>query len=171
MLLAALSQDPHGLEFVRTTVMLVLLIGSIYYDLRFRIIPNWLTAPGLALGLVMQASKGVGILFQTAWLVALLTYPFIIGFQKGWVGGGDVKLVAAVALLSGLDLAVPIFLAGTVMAGVFSMCCLVGALPKDQGKGLSEKVWVPYGALYALGALIFKGMLAWGLVPWASFCN
>ncbi|NMB24568.1 MAG: hypothetical protein GX986_03455 [Firmicutes bacterium] len=167
----ALFQDTYGIESIRSCMLLGLLMGSIYYDLRFRIIPNWLTAPGLVMGLLMLTLDGVSGFLQAVWLVCLLTYPFVFGFQRGWVGGGDVKLVAAVGLLSGLDLAIPIFLAGTIMAGVFSLYCLAGASPRGRWDGrntIAEKVWIPYGACYALGALVLKGILAWGLIPLAG---
>lgn len=66
-------------------------------DLRGRRIPNWLTA-GLALAaLTLQAMGGFHSL-----LVALASMlgTFVLGtlvFARGWLGGGDVKLMAAVA--------------------------------------------------------------------------
>lgn len=82
--------------------VLILVTVSGYWDLRFRKIPNWLTLPGIVLGLVMNAllrggsgirDSGLGLLIGFGALFAL--------FILNWMGGGDVKLMAAIGALKG----------------------------------------------------------------------
>jgi Flp pilus assembly protein protease CpaA len=84
--------------------LLALLILSALIDLRERRIPNWLTG-GIA------ALYPIYVLVSpspTAWLGALaVTFAvFLFGlvlFARQVVGGGDVKLIAAITLWAGID--------------------------------------------------------------------
>ena len=75
-------------------------------DLRHRRLPNALTLGGLAVGLAMLLFTGTsalgqppGVVWAGAGLALLLTLP---AYAFGLLGAGDVKLAAAIALLSGL---------------------------------------------------------------------
>lgn len=97
----------------------LLAIGAII-DVRKFIIPNWVNAGLLGLGLVY----GVCTSFSSepfAWVphIAMLALFFAIGtliFSFGIMGGGDVKLLAVVAFWSGIEHA-PGFLVYTAIAG------------------------------------------------------
>jgi prepilin peptidase CpaA len=88
---------------VATDVLALLLLGvCAYWDLRYRKIPNWATLPGVILGLVMNGllhgwggmkASGIGFLIGFGALLVL--------FVLSWMGGGDVKLMAAVGALKG----------------------------------------------------------------------
>jgi prepilin peptidase CpaA len=84
------------------TLTFVLLGLCAYWDIRYRRIPNWATLPGIVLGFGMNIvfrgwvglrESGIGLLIG---FVALLVL-----FVLGWMGGGDVKLMAAVGALKG----------------------------------------------------------------------
>ena len=100
-------------------VVLVLLAGiAAVYDVTARTIPNWLTASGLVLGLALAALVGPAEAGYRA-LAAVVT--LVVGlplFRLGILGGGDVKLLVAVAGLVGFErLPTAVFLA-----------CVTGAL-------------------------------------------
>ena len=76
-------------------------------DLRFRRIPNALTAALAIAALGLHAASGLaafGIALAT--LVAVL-FIGLVAFSFGWLGGGDVKLLAAGAAALGFPDAVP----------------------------------------------------------------
>jgi prepilin peptidase CpaA len=88
---------------VATDLCALLLLGvSAFWDLRYRKIPNWATLPAIALGLVLNGlfhgwggmkASGTGFLIGFGALLVL--------FVLSWMGGGDVKLMAAVGALKG----------------------------------------------------------------------
>jgi prepilin peptidase CpaA len=104
---------------------LVLLVSG-FYDIRYRIIPNWLTFSGIAVGIV-------GHLFMPGWeplkqsfigagfgFVALL--PF---FWVGGMGGGDVKLMAAIGALQTWPDVFFSLCYGGVIGGIMAMVILL----------------------------------------------
>jgi prepilin peptidase CpaA len=111
---------------------LLLLLASAC-DIAARQVPNQVPAALAAIGIVLRIQSGdlvVGLGSASA--------VFILAFacwRRGWLGGGDVKLLAAAALLvapgrvPGLILAVA--LAGGVLAVVYML--LRAALPDPDG--------------------------------------
>jgi prepilin peptidase CpaA len=101
------------------TVAVVL--AATYTDIRSRRIPNWLALPFLALGVAVLTGlhgwRGLGQSLSGAGLAVLL---FGLLFCLGGMGGGDVKLCAAIGAWVGpsqmLLALVMIGLAGGVMA-------------------------------------------------------
>ena len=53
------------MDSVKELTLTALLLGTIYYDLRFRIVPNPLVAVSLIVGLVFGAVEGFGSLLHT----------------------------------------------------------------------------------------------------------
>jgi prepilin peptidase CpaA len=86
-------------------VVLVLLAGiAAGYDIRSRTIPNWLTTSAFLVALLLAALVGpteAGFRLLAAALVLLLGLPLFI---RGILGGGDVKMLVAVAALVGFGL-------------------------------------------------------------------
>lgn len=79
-----------------------LLTLAAYGDIRDRRIPNALCAGVGALGLVRTALAGDAVsAICTVAVAAVLFAASLLLFWRGAVGGGDVKLVAAVSLLIG----------------------------------------------------------------------
>jgi len=89
-------------------------------DLRSRNIPNLLTGSALVLGLGLNLwfFGPSGLLHSL--LGALLTGTILFGpFVLGGVGGGDVKMMAAVGALLGPRMALVGLAAGLILGGVF----------------------------------------------------
>jgi Flp pilus assembly protein protease CpaA len=106
------------------TGLAVLLVLAALIDIRERRIPNWLTG-------TVAATYAVYVLVnpQSAWLGALAAASavFLFGlvvFSRGLMGGGDVKLIAALTLWAGLDHLALFALVTCLAGGALALCSL-----------------------------------------------
>jgi prepilin peptidase CpaA len=96
------------------------------FDVRSRRVPNFLTLPGIACGLLLHLAFGgwaqLGLAAGAGLICGLI---FLVFWLAGGMGAGDVKLIAAVACLAGLphvaSLLILTALAGGVMALAMAM--------------------------------------------------
>jgi prepilin peptidase CpaA len=163
---------------VSTVFLLALVCAAAYGDLRTRRIPNALTVAGLVAGLGLRVPLGGGAVLDGlgGFAAALaLGIPF---FAAGALGGGDVKLLAAVGAFTGwsglLETLVAVALAGAALAlfeglrrgvlvqvfantGKLALYCVTlsryGARPEI---GAQAAVSVPYGVAIAAGAIVAR---------------
>jgi prepilin peptidase CpaA len=108
------------------------------YDVAFRRIPNWLTAAGALLGLATNTFlyRGwLGLWFALAGLLAAFAVYFALHSLRA-MGGGDVKLMAAVGSLAVWQNWIGIFLITVLLGGVAAMILL--ARRRRAGKTLSN---------------------------------
>ncbi len=137
-----------------------------------RRIPNLLTLAAALCGIgINLAWKGVpGLLFSLKGL-ALGAGILLVPFALHWIGGGDLKTLAALGSFGGPVLAWTTFLAGSTLAGMLAVVLLlVCKLRKkdavvDAGAPTPPKPTLPYGALLSLGgclilALRFSSLVA-----------
>ena len=107
--------------FVLALVAAGTTIGAIV-DLRTRRVPNALTLPFAALGILIAAAGwgtvGVGAAVA-GWAVGLLL--MMPAYLLGATGGGDVKLFAAVGAFLGPSLMVPALLQTAIAGGVLAL--------------------------------------------------
>ncbi len=91
-------------------------------DIRSRRIPNALTASmtGVGLGLALSGLSGVSPAASLAGLMVglMLMMP---GYMMGATGAGDVKLMAAVGAILGIQLVVTAFLFTAIAGGVLAV--------------------------------------------------
>lgn len=157
---------PNVPSITRQFVLTMLLAGALFYDLRYRIVPNFLIAIAGGVGVVLAAIEGIDVCLKTILLALFTSYPFYYGYEKGWMGGGDVKLVAAISLLVGEGLAITYFLAGTIGGGIISFIGLLLCRAEhraDNGPGGGQSVVVPYAAIYAASGLLVQILsIGWG---------
>lgn len=148
-----------------TAGVLLWALLAVSFDLRWRRLPNLLTLGGLLVGGLVALVGGASLLGMpaaSAWqgvgLALLLTLP---GYAAGQLGAGDVKLAAAIAMLTGLAHFVIAFGLAAVLALAVVMACrlfrdlpyLHGLCPAglntDRGDDGQASRPVPFGA--ALG--------------------
>lgn len=137
--------------FLIALLGLLLLVAAIG-DLRTREIPNWLNGAIALLAIPFWWSMGLAVWPDMALQigVALGVFAlFALLFQLGWMGGGDVKMIAALALwlpLGGLlNLLVIMSLAG----GVLTLVMLARHRLLKSGAELE----IPYGVAIAFAGL------------------
>ncbi len=91
-----------------------------FTDLADRKIPNTIPLFLIALWLVYAPLSGQNLLHSIA-IGALILLLSILTFSKGWIGGGDGKLIAVGALWMGPALALPFILIMGVLGGVMAL--------------------------------------------------
>ena len=137
-------------------ILAAMLIVAVVGDLRTRTIPNWLNG-AIALAAipywnVSDLSLWPEIALQIAVASAVFAL-FAIAFRFGAMGGGDVKMVAALALWlpvgAVLKLLVIMSLAGGVLTAVM--------LARHRLAKSGTKLEIPYGVAIAFGGFWLIG--------------
>lgn len=98
------------------------LVASVW-DVKTRRIPNWLTLSAILAGLAVHGVLGGARDMFTALAAALVGGGiFAIFFVAGGMGGGDVKLMAAIAAIVGFQSLFQVMVLTAIMGGVFAIC-------------------------------------------------
>ncbi len=102
-----------------------LLAFALYFDLRERSIPNWLTAGSASIGLVLQLALNGwhGVQSGTLGVIVGLAL-FLPLFALGKFGGGDVKLLMAIGMLRGVSVLFKALLLGAASGGFMAVAVL-----------------------------------------------
>jgi len=114
------------MEYVIDGILALLVLFSIYTDIRERKILNVVVGPAIVAGIILNVYEfGIeGLLFslQGAGLgLILLLVPFILG----GFGAGDVKLLAAIGALKGPGFVFAAFLGAGLAGGVLAVLVLI----------------------------------------------
>lgn len=140
------------------------LLVAAFTDLRHRRIGNWLTLAIAVCAPLFWWADGLSLWPEVAIQigVALGTFAVLAGlFAFGWMGGGDVKLLTALALwiapLAFLNLLLMMALLGGVLTLAFSAWHVT--------RRRKDRLAIPYGVAIALAGLWVLGT---GYVPAAS---
>ncbi len=94
-------------------------LAAAIWDIRTTLIPNWLTGPVVAAGLIYAAySNGLSGLGAAVAACVLVASPYLALFLLGRGGAGDAKLMAAIGAWLG------------IAGGLVALCCVavVGAV-------------------------------------------
>jgi len=131
------------------------LLSAAVSDVRRYMIPNWLVAgvvATFATNLFAEPLNPSDIALHLAAGVIILILGFFL-FAKGLFGGGDAKLLAAMALWTGFS-DLPRFLAVTTIAGaVLAIAVLLQRRMTSSGAQIDHRL--PYGVAIAVGGLDF----------------
>lgn len=134
-------------------LLLWALIAVTFIDFDFQIIPDEISVGGTLLGLAVSFLLPIG--FNGALTGALLgggIFFVIAILYPGGMGGGDIKLMAAIGAFLGWKLVLLTIITGSVIGavvGIFSMIAF-GKTRKDK---------LPFGPFLAIGAII---SMTWG---------
>jgi len=171
-------------------VLMVMLLAAAILDVRYRRIPNWLTVSGLVLGLAMNTVIGApdaGFVFSlTGFLVAFAIYAALYAVRA--MGGGDVKLMAAVGALLGWQRWAGLFFVTALIGGVMAILVVVARrrltktlfnvsfilsemksgrpayLGNEELDVTSKKsVGLPHGAVIAVSAVFYLALCVHGV--------
>ena len=168
-----------------SAVLVLVLALSVWFDVRERRIPNWITASGLTVALVSRAFVGLGSVSAGLAGAGLGLALGVAFFAVGAMGAGDGKLLATVGALLGLDtflwclplvgafggvLALIVTArAGTLVPTLLRFKDLMlhfvsfGRIGDRRTISQPGAIGVPYGVAVAAGAI--TAWLGWGLVP------
>ncbi len=170
-----------NLPAVTQLLLLAVTLVAAFFDLRWRRIPNWLTVTGVVCGFALNL-----ILFEWAGLrlsalglgLALLVYIPLLALRA--MGGGDVKLMAAVGSITGPQNWFAIFLVTSILGGIVAVVIVLfkGRLGRTFSNlgfilwelahlrrpytgreeldiGSPKAVSLPHGAVISLGCVVF----------------
>jgi prepilin peptidase CpaA len=137
-------------------VLAAMLIVAAAGDLRTRTIPNWLNA-SIALGAVpFWFLSGMSVWPEIALQIAVAAAVFglfAVAFYFGAMGGGDVKMVAAVALWLPAGAVLKLLVIMSIAGGVLTIAMLVRQrLAKSR-----NQLEIPYGVAIAFGGFWLIG--------------
>ena len=105
-------------------VLLAMAAG--WTDLRSRRIPNWLTVPGLAIGIAANTILGGWSGLKTSLLGAALGLGLLLPFVLlRALGAGDWKLAGALGSFTGPAMLLDLLLASVFVAGVMAVALVI----------------------------------------------
>lgn len=188
------------MDTIKLIYIIILLVLAGWSDLKNRRIPNWLTIPSIVAGLLFAlAIDGTTGLKYSAIGAAVGFFVFLLPFALGGMGGGDVKLLAAIGTLIGWPLIVWAILLSCVAAlfasvakaiwkGMFirllrstwliikiSFTGLLIRRPIDEIEEVTKAqaiCYVPFGASIALGTawtLVLQYLITIGIMDYLPY--
>ena len=160
----------HGFVFGWTALLAVRLVFAcalvvlFAIDLEHQLLPDVITLPGIAVGLVSSVFLPPG--FVAALIGAAAGYGVLFLVAEAWarlrkmdaMGGGDLKMLSMIGAFLGWKLMILTFALSSFLGGFF------GALLILTGRGTHASA-VPYGTFLAVAALVAslwgERMIAW----------
>lgn len=158
-------------QYALLAALAIALLCAAFTDLRSRTIANWLNAAiALSAPLFWWASWQAGdmtlwpgVAYQIG--VAVAAFALLAGlFAMGAMGGGDVKLLTALALWVPPLLFVNLLIVMALVGGVLTIVCAAWHIARRQ----RDRLAVPYGVAIAFAGLWVLGTNYWpatGTVP------
>lgn len=133
-------------------LLALLLVSAGIEDARHRTIANWKNAVIALLALPWWAANGLGwaeIGVQAG--MALVVFAFFCGaFYLGQMGGGDVKLIGALALWFPLQPLLWLLIVMSLVGGAVTVAMLIDRWRRRDG----GQVEIPYGVAIAIAGLL-----------------
>jgi len=112
-------------------VLAIALLAASYTDVRTGKIPNWITLPCVAAGLVghtvvgLAGGEGLSGLRLAGGGLAIGFIPLYLAWRAGGIGGGDAKMMAAVGALTGWRFTLAAMFYGFAVAAVMALFVMV----------------------------------------------
>jgi prepilin peptidase CpaA len=156
-------------------VLLFILAVSIVTDVKYKKIFNGVTLPGIMLGLLFGLLAGFPDAFFNRLIGLTLGFAvFFILFLSGYMGGGDVKLVAAIGALTGYPFIVDAIFFGILAGGLYAVVfmlvkkrflenmtsifrfilSIINPWRQTHSLKREDSLKIPYGVCISVGTLI-----------------
>lgn len=141
----------EGLVPLQWAVVIGASLAAAIADARYRRIPNLLTLPLLALGLLAAfAMGGVRGLADAGAASVMLALPYLLLYAVGHGGAGDVKMMAAVGAWLGIVNGIVVLFAVAVAGVALAIVWVIVHRPRP----LTEVPAMPFGVAICLGICI-----------------
>ncbi|HET9398562.1 MAG TPA: prepilin peptidase [Sphingomicrobium sp.] len=149
--------------WLAATLLLLLLLSALE-DLWRLQIEDWLSA-GVAVGAFLALAIGGSVagMWQNLILFALVLGIGTLLFVQGWMGGGDVKLLAACSLWFDLGQGWKMLVAVAIAGGLESLIVILLRLLPWSEKLRSRVAWLKKDEELPYGVAIAAGMIWMGL--------
>lgn len=161
------SITPDSIHLIQLIVAGLLCLAALH-DIATRTVPNWVSIAILVAGLMLQVIDGTPLIAGSLSIAVFVVAALMC--QRGWLGGADVKLIAALALTvsprSVGVLILSVSLAGGLLAMVYLVLFTTAKRPLHGrrtgfvARVLKAERWrihkrwpLPYAAAIALGGL------------------
>ena len=140
-------------------VLFILLLAAAYTDVRQGKIPNYLTYPGVLVGLVGhtvmgrltgQGGAAVGLAGSAAGL-AVGFLPLMVAWRIGVLGGGDAKMMGAVGALTGWRFALAAMFYGMIAMVIMAFVVMIAKRVTRRTLG---RMWRTVVLLFAPGGTL-----------------
>ena len=142
----------EGLTWTLLALLAALLVAAAVFDLKGRTIPHTVVILMALLAPVFWYAQGLSLWPDIVWQLAisLIIFACFAGaFAMGWMGGGDVKLLAAIALWLPARAVLMMLIIMSFAGGLLTLAMIVwGRLRKSQAKPE-----IPYGVAIAFAGL------------------
>lgn len=137
-------------------MLAALLVVAAVVDLRKREIPHWVVIAVAALAVPFWWSTGLSpwpdVALQLG-VAAIVFAGFALAFARGWMGGGDVKLLTALVLWLPWQAVVALLVIMSFAGGALTVATVIHHRMKKAG-GVPE---IPYGVAIAFAGLWLIG--------------
>jgi prepilin peptidase CpaA len=101
---------------------LIVCVAASYTDLRWRRVPNLLTYGSIVILVALSATRGLLSLALTLGSAIVVVLAGSLIFGLGWLGGGDIKLLAAGAAAVGFPSFFLVLLYVAAIGGIIGAC-------------------------------------------------
>jgi prepilin peptidase CpaA len=156
-----------GIQILPSVLLVLMVLIAAYSDYRWKRIPNIITLPSIAAGLLIHGIQGgwSGLYFSLAGLI-LGAGLFVIFYLLGGIGAGDVKLMGAIGSFLGAEQILIVFLLTGLVGGLMSLYKIVMNHSIKQAKSRLARLnirkglfnpltdTIPYGVAIAIGTLL-----------------
>ena len=141
-----------GATLIIPALLALLLIVAAVCDLRWRIIPNRLNAVIALAAPCGWWASGLALWPDVAMQVGVATgifAAFVALFAVGGIGGGDVKMIGALALWIDYRLITSLLLVMAIIGGIIAAAMLI----QRKWTGAKDIAEVPYGVAIAIAGI------------------
>ena len=142
-----------NLNIALLAALVLLLVSAGIEDARTREIANWKNAAILALAPLWWWSNGLSLLPDIAIQLAVGGVVFALfcgAFYFNWMGGGDVKMIGALALWLPFQALAWMLIVMSLLGGALTVLLVVERLVRRKDGNIE----IPYGVAIALAGLI-----------------